>query len=248
VAIITSATARLLWPVGSAVGQTMRVSPGRDMPDKRITVVGVVSDAHTGLLWDFDDWGQIYFPATTADLASREMPALVRTLADSPDLSASLARLAQETDADLPLQMVRLDESFATQLVPYRYAAVVAAGIGTLGLVLAVIGLYGIVSFAVTQRRRDIAVHVAMGASPADVLRLVLRRELRSAIGGLVAGLVISAGVAKVLASIAIPLAPLGTAGFVALPILLLIVTFVAAAVPAAAALRIAPMQVLRQE
>jgi putative ABC transport system permease protein len=115
-------------------------------------------------------------------------------------------------------------------------------------MALAVLGLYGVVAFAVTQRRRDLAVHVAMGARPSDVLRLVLVREMKLVAIGLVIGLVIAAGEAALLSRLVIPLASLAAPAFVALACVLLLATATATLVAGSSALRIAPMQTLRQE
>jgi len=113
---------------------------------------------------------------------------------------------------------------------------------------MALVGLAGIVGLAVRQRRRDLAVHIAMGAGARDVLRLVLDHELRLVAIGIAAGIVLSLGEARLIANLALPLPALGVAGFAALAAALMAVAGLAAYVPARSALRIAPMQVLRQD
>lgn len=134
------------------------------------------------------------------------------------------------------------------QAVPFRYAAAVATMVGALGLALAAVGLYAVVAFSVRQRRREVAVRVALGATPRDVLAAVLRREIRLVVAGLGAGVVLALGEARLLGATGIPFSPVGAGGFVAILLFLLAVALIATAIPARLALRVDPMQALRQE
>jgi hypothetical protein len=248
VAIVTPAAARRLWPASQAIGQTLRVAVAQDEPDRIVRVVGLVSDAQSGMIWDWDASGYVYLPATRQDLSNAEMPLLIRSDARQPEVARAVEGVAREVDANSPLLVEPLLAARTSQLVPFRYGAFITSAVGAFGLGLALIGLYGVVSFAVTQRRRELAVHIALGAKPRDVLRLVLRREMRLVLVGLAAGLVMAAGEARLLESMLIPLATLGIGGLLAIAGLLLIVACLATLAPAAQALRIAPMQVLRQD
>ena len=248
VAIVTGATARLLWPGASAVGQILRVLEIPDDPDRIYRVIGVAADAHSGMPWDNDDDGYVYLPAKAGDFATQEMPLLIRSDTPEPAIARAIEDIARQIDVNSPVHVEPAIVARDATLVPMRYGAWITSGVGAFGLGLALIGLYGIVAFAVAQRRRDIAVHVAMGAGPSDVLRLVLRRELRLIVIGLAAGFVLAAGEAKLIAAWLLPLATLGVAGLVGLAVLLFTVATAASVVPALGALRIAPMQVLRQD
>jgi len=248
VAIVTRAAARVLWPRQSALGQTLHVLSLKDGPDTTYLVVGVAEDAHSALIVEADDNGYVFLPATRAVLAGEEIPLLVRANGGVPQTQRTLGDVAQQLDPNLPLSVAPLDESFRGELLPFEYGAGVAASIGVLGLGLAVIGLYGIVSFAVRQRRRELAVHVAMGATPRDVMMLVLRHEMRLVVIGMAGGLVGAAVLAKVIATVVLAVTPMSITGFALLALALLVVSSIATAIPATAALRIAPMQVLRQE
>jgi len=248
VAIVTRAAARALWPRQSALGQTLHVLSLKDGPDTTYLVVGVAADAHSAMILDADDNGYVFLPATHGALAGEEIPLLVRANGGVPQTQRTLGDVAQQLDPNLPLRVTPLDESFRDELLPFEYGAGVAASIGVLGLGLAVIGLYGIVSFAVRQRRRELAVHVAMGATPRDVMTLVLRHELRLVVIGIAGGLVGAAVIAKVIATVVLAVTPMSITSFALLALALLVVSSIATAIPATAALRIAPMQVLRQE
>jgi hypothetical protein len=200
------------------------------------------------MAWDNDANGYVYLPARVAELTNADPSLLVRAAIGAEDPARAMTDVAGQVDPDAPLTIMPMPRLLASQLLPYRYAALVATVVGVLGLALAVLGLYGVVAFAVTQRRRELAIHVAMGAAPADVLRLVLRGEMRLVLRGLAAGLVLSLGQAKLLGSIILPLIPVGPLSIAVLAALLAVVALLATMAPAVAALRIAPMRVLRQE
>ena len=247
VAIVSAAASQRLWPRRAAVGQRLRIDPGGDSA-RTVTVVGVVANARSGMVWDDPSFGYLYLPAATADLTSDDPSLLIAADGTVPDLGRPIADVAGQIDPDAPLSVTGLPQLLESQLLPYQYGAFVATGIGVLGLGLAILGLYGVVAFAVTQRRREIAIHVAMGATPRDVLGLVLRGELRLVLQGIAAGLVLALGEAKLLGVIVVPLSPIGFGTIAALAMALVCVAAVATTAPSFAALRISPMRVLRQE
>jgi ABC-type antimicrobial peptide transport system permease subunit len=200
------------------------------------------------MAWDWDGDGYVFVLATADDFRTSEMPLLIRAESPPADLQRSLSDVARQIDPSSPLRVEALPDLFSFELTPFKYAAAIAAGIGALGLGLAVIGLYGVVAFSVTQRRRDVAVHMAMGASPRDVISLLLRRELKLIGAGLAIGLVCSIAMSRLLATLLVALQPLGLAGLMAIAGALTLVALAASIVPAMKALAIAPMQVLRQE
>lgn len=248
VAVVSASAARALWPRGSALGRNMRIAESEDGGGRVVRIVGVAADARSGMIWDPASVPYIYLPATGKDLAALDMSLLVRGRGAATTVDRAVSDVARQLDPDAPLTLNHLSEMFTLQLLPYRYAAAIASGVGVLGVALAVLGLYGVVAFAVTQRRRELAIHVAMGAAPGDVLGLVTRGEMRLVVRGLLAGLVLALGEAKLLGSIILPLSPIGVIGIGLLAAGLVLVALVATVVPGLSALRIAPMQVLRQE
>jgi predicted permease len=246
VAVVTALAARTLWPGQVATGQTLRVS--RNSVSTLVRVVGVAADTHSGMVWDPDGDGYVFVLATADDFSTTEMPLLVRAESPPAGLQRSLSDVARQIDPNSPLRIEALPDLFSYELTPFKYTAAIAAGVGALGLGLAVIGLYGVVAFSVTQRRRDVAIHMAMGASPRDVVSLLLRREMKLIGAGLGIGLVCSIAVSRVLVMLLFALQPLGPAGLLAIAAVLALVAVAASIVPAIKALAIAPMQVLRQE
>jgi predicted permease len=248
VAIVTTAAARTLWPGATAVDQQLRVVVGRDEPDRIYRVVGVASDAHSQAVWDDDDVGHIYLAASARDLATNDMVLLVRADASQPAIMRAIEDVAQNVAADVPARVEPALAARELTMTPFRYGTWITTGVGAFGLGLALIGLYGVVSFTVAQRRRDLAVHVAMGASPRDVMRLVLARELKLIGVGLAVGLLLSTVEGQLIGALVAPLAALGPGALVALAALLFVVAGVACVVPARMALGLPPMAVLRQE
>lgn len=247
VAIVTETAAHVLWPTAPALDQTLRVARS-NQPDDLYRIVGVAADAHAGMVWDNDDDGYVFVPATSHDFAMYDMPLLARSEGPAPPLQRSLLDIGRQIDPNAPLDVSAAVDGRSMMLTPVNYAAWMTSAVGMFGLGLALIGLYGVVAFAVAQRRHEIAVHSAMGALPADVLRLVLRRELRLVFVGLVAGVVMAIGEAALIQAWVLPLTPLGVSGFALLAVMLLVVATTAAVVPATSALRIAPMEVLRRD
>jgi macrolide transport system ATP-binding/permease protein len=248
VAIVTAAAARTFWPRAAAVGQTLRVAAARDEPDHLYRIVGVAADAHSGMLLDPDDDGYVYLSASAADFSTHEMPLLVRSDLAEPELARAIIAVGRQADPNEPVRVDPVQAARDLMLVPIQYASWITSGVGGFGLALALIGLYGIVSFAVAQRQRDIAIHMALGATPTDVLRLVLTHEMRLVAAGLAVGLVLSIGEARLIAALIAALTSLGMAEIMGIAGLLLGVAFLASLVPGLSALRIAPMFVLRQD
>lgn len=250
-AIVTAAAARTLWGRSDAVGQTLRVVRQYGSAPDSIApyhVAGIVSDARSGSLYASDSSGYVYLLAGPRQVAAGQMSILIRSAPMAGDLVAVLARLASEIAPTEPFETVAVTRLLDAQVVPFRYAALVATIVGALGVALAAVGLYAVVAFSVRQRRREVAVRVAMGASARDVLDAVLRRELRLVIAGLIIGVLLALGEARLLGASGIPFSPIGLAEFAAIPVLLFVVAVLATVIPARAALHIDPMQTLRQE
>ena len=248
VAIVTEAAARTLWPAATAVGQLLRVVVSRAEPDRLYRVVGVAADAHSQAVWDEDDAGHVYLAASARDVATGNMVLLVRGDVTPPGMMRAIEEVARGVAADIPLRVEPALAARDLNLVPFRYGAWITTAVAAFGLGLALIGLYGVVSYSVRQRQRDLAVHVAIGALPRDVMRLVLARELSLVGVGLGAGLVLSLAEVRLIAAWHAPLAPLGPGVLAGLVMLLFAVGGLACLVPARTALGIPPMAVLRRE
>ena len=150
---------------------------------------------------------------------------------------------------DLPIQStVTMDEAVAASVAQPRFRTVVLALFAITATLIATCGLYGLMAYAVTQRRREIGVRMALGAEPRDVLRLVLSRALRIVIAGVIVGLAGAAGVTRVLQTFLFDVTPTDPVAFTVVTLLLLAVGLIAAWLPARRATRIDPWAALRAE
>ena len=155
----------------------------------------------------------------------------------------------QQLDRNLPLTGVfTLTEIFAQSLWAPRMGASLLAVFAGLSLVLAVIGIYGVMAYSVSQRRRELGIRMALGASRADVLRLVVLQGLRLTMMGVACGLVASLAATRLIASMLFDVSPTDVVTFVAVPSLLALAALGASYVPARRATRIDPMVALRDE
>ncbi|HEX6630488.1 MAG TPA: ABC transporter permease [Gemmatimonadaceae bacterium] len=240
VAIINETLARTLWPGEQAVGRTFVND------DRVVTVVGVTRDAKYRSLGQ-EPHGFIYVP-----FGQRYMPRvtlLTRTAPEAPSPAAAVRRLVGELDASLPVvnQQTLVDYT-AMSTFPQRVALYVAGSLGVVALLLAVLGIYGVTAYSVARRTRELGIRVALGATRGGVLRLVLREGAVLAGVGAVIGLVGSAVVTRLLASLLYGVPPLDPLAFGGAAALLVAAALVAAYLPARRAAAVDPTIALRSE
>jgi putative ABC transport system permease protein len=144
--------------------------------------------------------------------------------------------------------LVSLDDASGITVLPQRIAVIVTGALGGVGLLLATLGLYGIIAYSVTRRTRELGVRIALGAQRSSVLALVLRDGLRLAAAGVLVGLVLAAGATRVIAGLLFDVSALDAATFVGMSLLLVAVTLLATFVPARRAAMLDPMVALRSE
>jgi len=190
VVVISRATARTLWPGASPLGRVLAVTePGGPAPG-RYEVIGVAPDVASGFFFEGRDPSAVYFPAAAGPRATG---VLVRAHGETAASLEALRGLCPEIDPAVLCEPKTLRELAAIQRSPFLAASVIAAGLGAVAIVMTSIGLYGIVAFAVVQRIREIGVRIALGATPANVLRLMVRRAARNVLLGLALGLPVCA-------------------------------------------------------
>jgi putative ABC transport system permease protein len=245
VAIINATMAERLWPGQDPLGRRFKFGVESDFRQ----VVGVARNAKYVML------GEAPRPFFYAPLAQRRVsPVTLHLWADGDPaaLTPAVREVLRQMDPDLPIYNVRTmedhlgDSAFA--MMPLKYGAVLAGAQGLLGLLLAAMGLYGIVSYVVSQRTREIGVRVALGASRFDILRLVVRDGFKLTLIGLAVGLLVSLGFAAILTQVLYGLAPAAAPVFVAVALLLAGVAMLACYLPARRATKVDPMVALRCE
>ena len=246
VAIVNETLARRHFPSGDAVGRWLQT--GDPDPDAtRLTIVGVVPDVkYAGL--GADPAPTIYVPYRQ-NLWWRSMYLVVRGRGDPLALVAPVRAAAAETDARVPLEDVRtMDRLLVESVAAPRFRAGLLASFGLVALALAAAGIYGVVSYGVTQRRRDTAVRLALGAQPRDVVRQVVGGGLRLALVGVAIGVPLSLLGARLLRELLFGVSPLDPVTYAAAAAFLAALGLVACAVPARRATRADPSAVLRAE
>jgi len=250
VAIVSEAAARALWPGRDPIGQVLQLSaePPRDSRLARVRtarVIGVSRNAVSGWIGTGLTRSVVFYP-TSADSAGARIVARVTG-------DASQAR--QRIDVDLAAvdqravnEIHTLDDYLAVQRWPFKIFSWVAAAIGAVALTLTVIGIYGVLSYLVAQRSKEIGIRMALGASVGVVVARVLRQCLRYAVVGIAAGSVLALGVSKVFASVLVIVDTFDPAGY-ALGVAVVLAACVAAAwAPSQRAARVNPADMLREE
>jgi putative ABC transport system permease protein len=243
VAIVNEQFARTVWPGQSAIGHRVQAL---DDPGQWLTVVGVVGNVKLLTLGE-PVTRQLYRPL--GQQAGIFSSVVARTAGD-PDLLADQLRAAiWRVDPDQPVWKVRSLEALVSRdLGPPRFTMWLTMAFAVVALLLAGIGVYGVMSFSVAQRTREVGIRVALGAARHEVIRLVLGRGLKVVLAGLVVGLAAAFGVARVLAHQLFGVSPDDPVTFVLAPAVLVAVALVACWLPARRAGRVDPVVALRSE
>jgi predicted permease len=241
VMIIDQKFAERFWPDGDPVGKRLWVYGD---PYTIVGVVGVVKqyglDADTKIVTYFSD---LQLPDNGTFLA-------VRTITSSPqELSAAIVDEIHAVDADVPVYAIRpMAERVHDSLARQRFSSTMLGALAVFALVLAAVGLYGVVSYLVAQSTRDIGVLVALGAQPSNVIALVLRQGMELAGIGIVLGLAGAFALTRVMSSLLFEVSTLDTLTFGAVTVLLVVVAFAASAIPAWRTTWVDPIVALREE
>ena len=248
VAIIDEVTARRYWwPDHDPVGRRLRIRLrfGQNPTNPWSTVVGVVKNIkHDGL--DVDGVPHIYVPLN--QFVGRSLSLALRTSSPASTLEPQIRGAIQSVDPGLPVfNVTSMDEVLDASLASRRFSANLVAGFAGGALLLASIGIYGLLAYMVGQRSREIGLRLALGAQRADVLRLVLGKGVVLAGLGIVAGVIFSASTASMMASLLYGVRPHDPAVFLMVPLLLLVVAIAASYIPAWRATKVDPIVALRE-
>jgi predicted permease len=245
VAVINETMARKIWPGRDPLGRRFRL--GRD--GDWIEVVGVAANGRYIML---AEQPRPYFYLPLAQRYRSPATIMVRCASDPAALGTSLQRLVNQMDPDLPVFNVGTMDSHVRGslfgLMPMRIGAVMAGVQGLIGVLLSVMGLYAVVSYAVVRRTREIGVRMALGAERADVLRLVVREGMWLSIVGIGIGILMAAGVGLALSAVLYGLQPVDVPVLGGVVALLLGVSAAACYLPARRATRVDPLVALRCE
>jgi len=244
VAVVNEAFVRRFWPGRDGLGETL-VLPW-DGSEVAMEVIGIARDGKYASLGEAPT-PYIFYPHR--QLYRSQMAVVVRMQGDVASLVPQVRQEVKALDPALAVYDVKtLEAHLGTALYPARAAAGLLGLTGVLALFLAAIGLYGVLSYLVTLRTREIGVRMALGAERGDVVRLVVGRGLRLAGAGLAIGLVVSAAVTRYASFLLYGTSPLDPSTFAAVVALLLAVALVAAWSPARRAAAVEPVSALREE
>lgn len=243
VAVVSSSLEKRMWPKLGAIGQRLTVSGG-----KLVEVVGVVEDVRfrnlTGAPSRDPD---VYFPLAQAPRARFAL--LVRTQAQRTVMVKAIRSVVQELDPGLALDNVKsLEEYVDQELLPTRINVLLLSAFAGMTLVLASLGLYGLVAYMVNQRRKEIAIRMALGARASDVLTLILWQGLLPVVVGLAVGVLCALGLSRFMASLLFELSPTDPIIYIAISALLLMLAVLSCYVPARRGLHVDPAIALRAD
>lgn len=254
--ILSESAAKQLWPGEDPIGRGLRLGPTDEQihnpSDLRADspayqVIGIVRDTR-GLELNGSDSRLVYLPLPEDRLA--DYPVLIRTRSDSTLALRAIDTAAASVDPDLIETSSTLDQMLrqSPSFIISSLAAAVASIVGVLGLVLALMGIYGTVSYVVSLRTREIGIRMAVGAQKRDVLGLILGESARPVLTGLLAGMFLAFGVSYLLRGLLFGLGAVDVFPFAAVSALFLAIALLAAYAPSRRATRVDPVVALRYE
>jgi predicted permease len=245
VAVINQAMAERYWPGQDPLGKSFTVTSD---PKHPTTIVGVARNSRMSQL--YGAFEPIFYLPLAQSYASTET-LQIRSQRGAQDMVAEVREIAQSLAPAIPVYGVRtMTEALhgGNGLLFFEIGASLAAGLGVLGLILAIVGVYGVMSYAVRQRTQEIGIRMALGARPSDILRIIGRHGLVIVVAGLTAGLLAAWVVGRLVSDFLVGVAPNDPITYVGVSALLAIVAFSASYLPARRASRVDPMVALRYE
>ena len=243
VVIVDETTAHRYWPDRDAIGRRLKVGQNPNLP--WMTVVGIMKDIkHDGL--DKDAIPHIY--TSVYQQKGNNLSVVLRTDLPPAQLESQIRDQIHAVDPELPVFSVKsMNEVLEASLAPRRFSAELVALFGALALLLASIGIYGLLAYMVGQRSHEIGIRMALGARQDHILKLILRQGIFLAGAGVSAGLVVAVATAPLIATLLYGVHPIDPVVFLSVALILLMVSFLASFVPAYRATKVDPIVALRE-
>ena len=245
VAIINDAAARKFWPGEDPLSK--RIKRGRpESKNPWLSIVGIVGSANQLSLRE-DTQPEIYLPYLQN--ASRTLTLVARTTSDPRTITGQIRKEVWEIDKDLPVSSMKLMEDLiSTSVAQPRFYVILLSVFAALALILAAVGVYGVMSYNVTLRTRDIGIRMALGASPGDIFKHVIGQALILALIGLGIGVILAVASTRVMSSLLYGVSTFDPVTLLATAVVLLTVAVSASYMPARKATKVDPMVALRYE
>ncbi len=243
VVIINETTARRFWPDGNPIGKHLILKP--EKPRSR-EIVGIVADVkHSGL--ETDSGVELYVPYLQTPLPM--MGLVVRTATDPLNVAAAVRKEVWRVDKDQPVYNVKTMEQYVSDSVRPRHLSVLLLGtLASMALILAVVGIYGVMCYSISQRTHEIGIRIALGARQSDVLHLVVGQGLKPVLIGITVGLAAALALTRVLSSLLFEVTVTDPITFAFVSFLLVITAILACYIPARRATKVDPIVALRYE
>jgi predicted permease len=247
--VVTEATARSLWPGLDPIGQTLQwalsnVFGAEPVQTVDLQVVGVAKDAQITAIGEVPS-NYVYFSAEQMPVPLQLM---VKSAVDFAATARGIRAAAAELDPALVVRVAPLEANLDYYRSLSLLVSTLATTLGTLALVLASVGVYGVVAYAVGRRTREIGIRIALGATAPNVLALMLRRTMRPVVIGAVSGVVLAMGASQVLSSVLFGVSPVDPIALIGAALVVTAVAFAAGALPARRAARVDPSRTLHSE
>ncbi len=239
--VINQAMARRFWPDGDFLGKRINLCSMYSTPCWS-SIIGVVGDVHQFGL-DGEPTFDAYFSGGWTPFF------VIRTFSDPASLTPAVADIIHKVDASLPVtQVLTMDDLLSSSVSPRRFSAVLIGVFAGLALLLAAVGIYGVMSYVVGQRTHEIGIRMALGAQPSDVRRLVVNRGVKLAVAGVAIGLAGALALTRLLSSLLFGVKSTDPLTFAGVAVLLTGVAILACYVPARRAMSVDPLVALRYE
>ena len=245
VVILSESTARRFFPEQNPLGRVLRGGDPYSAKSVQWQVVGVVADAQVANLGDSHKL-YMYEPAGPAEQA--DLNVMVHSAVSNPAIAKEMNSILGGLDPELNVTIGPLSDVLEFWRTPARVVSAFAVILGILALLLASIGIYGMVSYGVSRRVREIGIRMALGADTRDVMWLVVKQAMLPVFSGVLIGMVLCAAVSTVFSAILFGVSPLDPGSFVLMPLVLSAIALLACYVPARRAMRVDPMIALRYE
>jgi hypothetical protein len=242
--IVTESTARRYWPAEDPIGKTFEMGGPTNRRATR-EIVGVAKDAQVSRVGETDTV-YLYTPAGLGE--QRGAQVLVRSALNFSSTAAEIRAAMTALDPNLVVAVSPLEDNLEFWRSLSRLAASLSGSLGVLALLLASIGVYGVVSYAVSRRIREVGIRMVLGANAREVLALTLGQAMRPVLVGALIGILLSAAAARILSSVLFGVSTFDPLAFAAAAAFLLMIALAASLAPALRAMRVDPMSILRYE